>query len=103
MIRLTKEQIKEIKESNEIYTHLAKKYNVTIPAIRYHKSEEFRTYLRDYQRERYRKMSKEQKKELVERKREYQREYHRNRYQQDPKYRKKQIEMAKKYQREKRK
>jgi len=62
MKKLTQKQIKEIKESKEGLRALARKYKVNPNTIKYYKSEDFRNYLREYQRERYRNMTPEQKK-----------------------------------------
>lgn len=95
MSKLTPEQIKEIKESDKRIIDLARKFNVTPTAIRYYRSEEFREWLREYQKERYRNMSPEEKKAYLDKKRDYQRQYHRKRYNNDPEFRKKQIEFIK--------
>ena len=94
-MKLTKEQIKEIRESEEPYKVLARKYNVFPNTIKYHKSKEFKTQLREYQKQRYRNLSEKRKKEIRERQRDYQREYHRNRYHSDENFRTKQIENSK--------
>ena len=96
MNKLTPEQIKEIKESDNRTTHseLARKFNVTPTTIIYYRSEEFRARLREYQRERYRQMTLKQKKEYQESRKAYQREYHRKRYNNDDNFKKKQLERA---------
>ena len=101
MKKLNEQQIKEIQESKEGLLATARKYNVNPNTIKYYRSEEFRDYLRNYCREKYKKLTKEQKKKLINKKREYQKEYHRKKYQEDEEFRNKQIERAKEYQREK--
>lgn len=101
MKKLSNQQIKEIKESKLGLRATAKKFNVNPNTIKYYQSEEFRIYLREYQRERYGKMTKEQKREYFNKKKEYQREYRRRRYSEDKEFREKQLESSKKYQREK--
>ena len=94
------EQIKELKAQGKSERAIAKIIGVTPNTIRYHLSQEFRDYMRRYNRERYRKMSKEQKENYLKKKRDYQKDYHKNRYQYDPEFRKKQVESSKKYQKE---
>lgn len=91
-MKLTKEQIKEIKGSKEPYKVLARKYNVTPNTIRFHKSEDFKKKLREYQRNRYKNLSEQNKKKLQDKRKEYMKDYHRNRYKNDEEFRTKQIE-----------
>lgn len=108
MKKLTKKQIEEIKkiqinwgEKNKGILALARKYNVTPNAIRYHNSEKFREYIREYQRRKYNEMTKKEKKEYFDKKKHYQREYQRRRYNQDEKFREKQLGRSKAYQKNK--
>ena len=100
MKKLTPQQIKEIKESDKGLRATARQFKVTPNVIRYYRSEEFRTYLREYNRERYRKMTPEQKRKYFDKKKEYQKNYHNKRYNKDKDFREKQIDRAKKYQKE---
>ena len=101
MKRLTKQQIKEIKESKKGLLETARQFKVNPNTIKYHRLEEFRNYLREYAKERYRKMTKEQKRKNLDKKKEFQRNYQNKRYHKDKEFREKQLERAKKYQREK--
>lgn len=101
MNSLTEQQQIEIKNSNKTIAELKRIYKVTQNTIKYHQSDEFKSYLRKYQRERYSKLSKEKRRELLEKNREYQKQYHKNRYANDPEFRKKQIENASQYQKRK--
>ena len=101
MRKLTKQQIKEIKESTECAAELSRKFKVHPNVIRYYKSEEFRNYLREYQRERYRKMTKEQKRTYFDKKKDYQKNYQSDKYNNDESFREKQLERARQYQRKK--
>ena len=98
-MKLNQTQIKEIRNSDKPFKVLARQYNVNPNTIKYHKSGEFKFYIRNYQRKVYGNLSKQGKKDILEKKREYQREYHKNRYKTDKEFRNKQIESAKKYQR----
>jgi hypothetical protein len=101
-MKLTKDQIKEIRESDKRQVELAQQFKVHPNTIRYYRSEEFRDYLREYNRERYGKMNKEQKEEYFKKKREYQREYQNKKYREDKEFREKHLErVKKKYQKEK--
>jgi hypothetical protein len=101
MKKLNEQQIKEIKESKEGLLATARKYRVNPNTIKYYRSEEYRNYLREYQKIRYKNMTKEQKEEYMTKKREYQKKYHKERYTNDPKFRNKQIERVKEYQKKK--
>lgn len=101
MGKLNKKQIKEIKDSKKTYFELARQFKVTPGTIRYHKSKEFREQLREYRIKRYNRMTKEEKKRLLESKRDYQRKYHREKYRSDKEYKKKQLKLSKDYQRKK--
>ncbi len=100
MKKLNPQQISEIKASKKGILELAKEYNVSPNAIKYHKSEEFRIKLRQYNKKRYRKLDRESKQVILDKRRKYQQQYHKNRYKTNKEFREKQIERAKKYQKE---
>lgn len=97
-MKLTKEQIKQIKElrtNGELIKNLAKQFKVTITTIRWHTNESFRRKFLDYQSKRLKNMSNEKWEKYLESKREYQRIYHKNKYQNDPIFRSKQLNRMK--------
>lgn len=94
MGRLTKQQIKEIKESDERQSVLAKRYHVYQNVIKYHRSEEFRNRLRDYNRERYKNLPESKKKDIIMNRKPYQRKYHKKRYNSDENFKEKQKESS---------
>jgi len=93
-----KEKIKQLREQGKSYYEISKIIKVTPTTIRYHLSKEFRDKIRIYNRERYRKMTSEQKKKYIQKKKEYQTKYHNKRYKEDKEFREKHIERAKDYQ-----
>ena len=106
MNKISKEQVKEIIElrnKGKKLKEIANIFSVTINTIRYYIDMDFRNKLIEYNRERYRKMNKEEKKKYFENKREYQREYHNRKYRESKEFREKQKKRAKEYQLKKRK
>ena len=98
MKKVTEEQVEEMKilrNEGKKFIEIAGILKLNPNTIKYHTSENFRERLRIYNRERYKKMSKEQKEFYLKKRKEYQRNYHRHRYNTDEKFRRKQLERVK--------
>lgn len=97
-MKLTKEQIKEIKrlyKEGEFNTYqLAEKFNVSQPTIHYWVKSRKQAIKRNV--ENMKNKSPEERRRIFATQREYQREYHRKRYQEDQFFREKQKERSRK-------
>jgi len=101
MRKLNEEQIKEIKKSKKGLLELARQFKVNPNTIKYYQSEDFRNRLREYNKNRYRNMGKEQKEKYLEKRRDFQRKYQSKRYHKDKEFRERQLERSRNYQRKK--
>lgn len=105
MAKLTQQQIAKIiklRSEGKLIKELAEYFNVSVGAIRYWLyREQILPKIRVYQKNHYREMPKEAKKNYFNRKKPYQRKYHSNRYKNDEVFRKKQIAYSLKWQKEK--
>ena len=93
MNKLTKEQIKEIKESSEVgktTRELAIEFNVSHSTIAYHLNKEV---ILNNQKKWWNKLSKERKKVYYDKRKDYLRNYMKEKYNSDPEYREKKKEM----------
>lgn len=94
-MKLTKEQIKEIKalrKEGKTIIGIARKFNVSRYTIKWHTDENYREKQRVYSRKLEKKIKR------WKNRKDYQREYQKKRYHSDSEFRKKQIERAKVYQ-----
>ena len=102
MRKLNKEQIKEIKElfeEGKKVIDLARMFNVFPNTIKYYVDEEFRKRLLEYNKERYRNLSPEEKKKYQESQKEYQKNYHKNKYKNDEEFKERHRKRAREYRR----
>lgn len=98
MSKLTKQQIEKIKalrRKGKSIQKIANQFHVAVFTISWHTNPDFKDKIKEYQRERYRKMTKSQKKEYFGKKRAYQKEYHKRRYNEDEDFRNKHLKLMK--------
>lgn len=101
MKKITKEQVKEIREiyaeGNILIKDLAKQFNVSPNTIGYYLEENSKEKRRIKQREIYAKLSKEERREKCIKQKEYQKEYHKKRYNSDFEFAEKQRKRSREY------
>jgi len=91
-MRLTKNEIKQIKELRELsIEQLAKQFNVSKQTIKYHLSNEFRIEKINQVKKYNKKLPKKRKREIQISKREYFKNYFKQRYRTDKEFREKHI------------
>lgn len=98
MSKLTKEQVEQIKflrQEGESIVELARMFDVSKYTIKWHTDENYREMIREYQRNRYRNLSLEEKRKVREKHKPYQREYQKNRYNNDFEFRRKHLILVK--------
>lgn len=105
MKKLTQEQINSMKEEyakgNIFIKDLVKKYNVSASTGRYYLSEGRKNQIREYERMKYNKLSKEERHKRYLKLKDYQSKYFKERYHTDPDFRAKHQERARKCKRSK--
>ena len=96
-MKLTTKQINDlINQKDKGVTKVCKEFNIAKNTFYWHTNPSFREKERAYQRERYNKLTKQQKKEILNKRRSYQKNYHKNRYNTDEEFKKKHLERVKK-------
>lgn len=87
-MKLTKQQVKEIRKSKKVpRKQLAQEYNVALSTINYYVNDETRKKTIKRAKEKYKKLSKKEKKERSKKNYHFQKKYYQNRYETDPKFR----------------
>ena len=92
-----KEQMKKLSKEGKSQLAISRIMNIPQSTVNYWLNEESRFKKIEKQKQYYKGLSKEQKKQLNENQRKYRTDYYRNKYHSDPEYRKKRIELSKRY------